>query len=95
MVYFNNPICLVKQIIIEINLLLAWKADKSSGSSMSSSTSSKKSYDPSIYSEHNADAAALKESLNKIKLLEYDYGALQQKRLQDVSTLEFVLFHKN
>lgn len=40
-----------------------------------------------MYTEQSADVMALKESLNKIKLLEYDYNALQNKRLQDVSKI--------
>lgn len=43
----------------------------------------KKPYD----TEHSADPNALKDYVNKIKLLEYDYNALHSKRLQDVSIL--------
>lgn len=49
-------------------------------------TNAKKPYDPSMFSEScTGDAAHLQESLNKIKLLEYDYKSLHAKRLQDVN----------
>lgn len=49
-------------------------------------TNAKKPYDPSMFSESwTGDAAQLQESLNKIKLLEYDYKSLHEKRLQDVN----------
>lgn len=61
------------------------KFDKPSSASSSSSIS-RKLYDPSQFAEHSADSQALKEAFSKIKLLENDYKALHDKRLQDVST---------
>lgn len=51
----------------------------------SSGGASKKMYNPALYSEQTSDAMAIKELSNKLKLLEYDYSALHNKRLQDVS----------
>lgn len=60
--------------------MLALKAERSG-----SNTLSKKNYDPSQYSEQCGDSVSVKDYVNKIKLLEYDYNALHNKRLQDVS----------
>lgn len=51
------------------------------------SSCSKKPYDPSQFSESlgESSAASLKESENKLKLMEYDYKTLREKRLKDVS----------
>lgn len=69
-------ICVKTSLII----FLAAKSDKAP-----SSTNSRKFYDPNQFSEQSADSQALKEALNRIKLLEFDYRALHDKRLQDVS----------
>lgn len=45
---------------------------------------SKKTYNPVLYSDQNSDTMAIKELSNKLKLLEYDYSSLHNKRLQDV-----------
>lgn len=49
-----------------------------------SATSSKKLHEQGS-TDSTSDAAALKEALNKIKLLEGDYKSLHDKRLQDVT----------
>lgn len=49
-------------------------------------TSHKKPYDPLQFTEKAADSNALKEAHHKLKLLEFDYKALHDKRLQDVRT---------
>ncbi|KAL5277762.1 CEP162 family protein [Megaselia abdita] len=53
-----------------------------------SSSISRKSYDPALFSEQLSDTQALKEALNKIKLLEFDYKSLYDKRIQDLKTLQ-------
>lgn len=50
---------------------------------------SRKVYDPALFSEQLSDNQALKEALNKIKLLEFDYKSLYDKRIQDVSGFAF------
>lgn len=58
-----------------------------------SMTNAKKPYDPSMFSEScTDDSTQLQESLNKIKLLEYDYKSLHEKRLQDVSHFQIKSF---
>lgn len=46
----------------------------------------KKAYNPSHYQE-NSDSQALKEALNKIKVVEDDFKTLYEKRLKDVSKI--------
>lgn len=46
--------------------------------------SHKKPYDPMQFTE-KVDNGTLKEAHHKLKLLEFDYKALHDKRLQDVS----------
>lgn len=50
--------------------------------------SHKKPYDPLQFTEKAGDSNALKEAHHKLKLLEFDYKALHDKRLQDVRTQE-------
>ncbi|XP_055384996.1 centrosomal protein of 162 kDa [Condylostylus longicornis] len=54
------------------------------------SNTAKRHYDPHQYvdQQNSSDSQALKEALNKIKLLEFDYKALHDKRLQDLKTLQ-------
>lgn len=47
-------------------------------------SSHKKPYDPLQFTE-KVESGALKEAHHKLKLLEFDYKALHDKRLQDVS----------
>lgn len=56
-----------------------------------SSIATKKPYDPSQFSESlgESSSASLKESENKLKLMEYDYKSLREKRLKDVSFFSF------
>lgn len=50
----------------------------------------KKPYDPNQFTEGHSDGVtSTKEAQNKIKLLEFDYKALHDKRLQDVSNFIF------
>lgn len=56
----------------------------SSGGGGGGSGTHKKPYDPLQFTE-KLDNAALKEAHHKLKLLEFDYKALHDKRLQDVS----------
>lgn len=51
----------------------------------STGTSHKKPYDPMQFTEKSDNNSALKEAHHKLKLLEFDYKALHDKRLQDVS----------
>lgn len=67
-----------------LSVTVALRADRLITSSSSGATS-KKTYNPALYSEQSSDAMAIKELSNKLKLLEYDYSALHNKRLQDVS----------
>jgi hypothetical protein len=56
------------------------------------STTPKKIYNPSNYQE-NSDSLALKDALDKIKVLENDFKSLYEKRLKDVRTFyNFFLF---
>lgn len=43
----------------------------------------------------STESQALKEALNKYKLLEADYKQLHEKRLQDVSIIKMALFISN
>ncbi|XP_055843279.1 centrosomal protein of 162 kDa isoform X2 [Episyrphus balteatus] len=67
----------------------ALKSDKLQHNASSSSSSRKIHHDSSQFnSDQSSDSQALKEALNKIKLLEFDYKALHDKRLQDLKTLQ-------
>lgn len=61
-----------------MKILVYLKSDKPG-----TSHSAKKSYDPTQFSEGSPDGT-LKEAQNKIRLLEFDYKSLHDKRLQDV-----------
>lgn len=58
----------------------------SSSASKVTASTSKKSSDGSQLTE--VDASTLKDSQNRIKMLEYDYGILHNKRLNDVSVID-------
>lgn len=61
----------------------------------SGSAGSKKVYDPSHYTE-NFDQQAMKHAMDKIRMMEMDFKALYEKRVQDVSIhLYFILFSSN
>lgn len=47
--------------------------------------STSKKCDSTLPTDANGDVTALKDSQNKVKMLEYDYGVLHNKRLNDVS----------
>ncbi|XP_055911483.1 centrosomal protein of 162 kDa isoform X2 [Eupeodes corollae] len=67
----------------------ALKSEKQQHNASSSSSSRKFHHDSSQFnSDQSSDSQALKEALNKIKLLEFDYKALHDKRLQDLKTLQ-------
>lgn len=51
----------------------------------SNSSTNKKPYDPLQFTEKVDNPALLKEAHHKLKLLEFDYKTLHDKRLQDVS----------
>ena len=61
------------------------KNDKSDRSDKSSSAG-KKNYDPNHYTE-SIDQSAFKHAMDKIKVLEMDFKALYEKRVQDVSKI--------
>lgn len=71
--------------------LVALRADRL----VSMTSGTKKTYNPALYSDQNAEAMAIKELSNKLRLLEYDYSALHNKRLQDVSNFSVfkILFY--
>lgn len=65
------------------------KSDKPQHHASSSSSSRKSHHESSQFNiDQTSDSQALKEALNKIKLLEFDYKALHDKRLQDLKTLQ-------
>ncbi|KAJ6639830.1 Protein shifted, partial [Pseudolycoriella hygida] len=63
------------------------KLQKEKETNKSAASTSKKS-DGSIGTEPSGEVTALKDSQNKIKMLEYDYGVLHNKRLNDLKTLQ-------
>lgn len=67
-------------------ILAAVKGEKSP-----TGTTSKKLQELHGSPETSANSAALKEALNKIKLLEGDYKTLHDKRLQDVSSFSLII----
>lgn len=63
---------------------MSCKIPVGSSSNHVTTTSHKKPYDPMQFTEKVDSSAALKEAHHKLKLLEFDYKALHDKRLQDV-----------
>ncbi|XP_055684613.1 centrosomal protein of 162 kDa isoform X1 [Lutzomyia longipalpis] len=60
--------------------------ERESSAALSTKTAAKKTLE--VEGHNGVDASSLKEAQNKIKLLEFDYKSLHDKRLQDLRTLQ-------